>query len=442
MMNEDLLALFFEDFDDVQAILQESLDSSSASISFRGAIEAGEKVLLSENAEHFIETLDNRYYVPTDSNYDGVADSYSIGIDVNGDGIIDIMEGKSDVNQDGFFDSDFRMIDIDSDGIADIVQQNTAIDYNGDGIADAYTFLEDLDSDRFADYVQHDEMLDFNGDRIIDSHSSTFDYDADGLMDVIKQNTTIDYNHDGIGDAYLEEVIDAQNPINRFVSLLSDSDGDHIWEAEQTFYMQNGDAFVLPEPENCPADAYQTFEPMNADMENVIGDPESYMDNWHVQETDFSCAVASQEFVIEELLGMEFDEAQLRRIAVENGWLTEQGTNFEDTGKLMELMGLTVERSFDNTFEDLCDSLSRGIHPVVGVDADELWNGENEELYMPGNDANHAIQVIGVDMSDPENPMVILNDSGVSNGCGAMVEKDVFMSAWEDSGGFMAEAYL
>lgn len=439
-MNDDLLSLFPE-VEDSQA---ENLGYSSDSISFGNSIESVDSAALTSGDAESIDTIPvgNSYYVPTDANYDGIADSYSIGIDIDHDGIIDVLSGKSDINHDGFFDTDFRMIDLDSDGIADIVQQNTAIDYNGDGIADAYTYLEDSNSDRIADYFQHDTMRDCNGDGIVDFRSSAFDYDADGLMDVIKQNTTIDYNNDGIGDAYMTEAIDAHNPSNRFVSIYSDPDGDHIWEAEKSFIMQNGDAFVLPEPESCAAGAYQTFDPAIVDMENIIGDPESYIDNWHEQETGFSCAVTSQEFIIEELLGVELEEAQLRRIAVENGWLTEQGTNHDDVGKLMELMGLTVERSYGNTFEDLCDSLSRGIHPVVSVDADELWDGFNEELFAPGIDSNHAIQVIGVDMSDPENPMVILNDSGVQNGCGAMIEKDIFMGAWEDSGCYMTEAYL
>lgn len=439
-MNDDFLSLFPE----IEEFQAEDFDYSSDSISFKGTIETGDSALSPEIAEHIATApVSNRYYVPTDTNFDGIADSYSIGIDINHDGIIDVLEGRSDINRDGFFDTDFRMIDLDSDGIADIVQQKTTIDYNGDGIADAYTYLEDSDSDRIADYFQHDTMYDYNGDGIVDFRSSAFDYDADGLTDVIKQTTTIDYNHDGIGDAYMREAIDAHNPANRFVSVYSDPDGDHIWEAEKSYVMQNGEIFALPEPECCAADAYQTFDPATADMENIIGDPESYIDNWHVQETGFSCAVAAQEFVIEELLGADFEEAQLRRIAVENGWLTEEGgTSMENTGKLMEYMGLTVERSLGNTFEDLCDSLSRGIHPIVGVDGDELFIGKNEELYMPGNDSNHALQVIGVDMSDPENPMVILNDSGVLNGRGAMIEKDIFMGAWEDSGCFMAEAHL
>ena len=45
---------------------------------------------------------------------------------------------------------------------------------------------------------------------------------------------------------------------------------------------------------------------------------------------------------------------------------------------------------------------------------------------------NHAVQVIGIDYSNPDEPMVILNDSGTPDGCGEMVPLDTFLDAWED----------
>ena len=45
--------------------------------------------------------------------------------------------------------------------------------------------------------------------------------------------------------------------------------------------------------------------------------------------------------------------------------------------------------------------------------------------------ADHAVEVIGFDYSDPNNPMVILNDSGTPDGCGELVPLDVFVNAWE-----------
>lgn len=56
---------------------------------------------------------------------------------------------------------------------------------------------------------------------------------------------------------------------------------------------------------------------------------------------------------------------------------------------------------------------------------------------MPEQGANHAVQVIGIDRSDPDNPVVILNDPGQPNGQGIRVNADDFVDAWQDSDRFM-----
>ncbi len=112
----------------------------------------------------------------------------------------------------------------------------------------------------------------------------------------------------------------------------------------------------------------------------------------------------------------------------------------ENVGRLLEYYGIDVEQSIGNTLDDLRNSLAESNQIIVGVDADEIWSGQNGEIFGPGMDANHAIQVIGMDESDPDDIKIIINDSGVANGQGVMVPADLFMDAWEDSGCFMVEA--
>jgi hypothetical protein len=50
-------------------------------------------------------------------------------------------------------------------------------------------------------------------------------------------------------------------------------------------------------------------------------------------------------------------------------------------------------------------------------------------------------EVIGIDRSDPDNPMVILNVPGHPGGCGAMIPLEEFEDAWQDSNCFLVEAY-
>lgn len=328
-------------------------------------------------------------------------------------------------------------IDVDGDGAIDQILMG--VDVDGDGTIDQILMGFDTDGDGTADQIFGE--FDMDNDGISDGFFSVSDIAQEGGSGLVHIEAGMDLDGDGEIDVLSCAELDSLGADNGVISIISDSDGDHIWEAEQTFLVQDGNVVMMDSGELGESDAYEAFNPSEADMSRVVGDPVAYMDNWHPQETIFSCAVAAQEFVIEELLGIEVDEAELRRIAVENGWLSEAGTPGMDIGRLMEYMGLNVQVSLNNTFEGLCNSLARGVHPVVFVDADELWNGENEEIYLPGRDANHAVQVIGVDFNDPDSPMVILNDSGVANGCGAMIPADLFVGAWEDSECFMAEAY-
>ncbi|MFP3787209.1 hypothetical protein, partial [Burkholderia sp. SIMBA_024] len=57
--------------------------------------------------------------------------------------------------------------------------------------------------------------------------------------------------------------------------------------------------------------------------------------------------------------------------------------------------------------------------------------------FMPGQDANHAVQVAAIDYSNPEQPIVILNDPGHPEGQGMRVPADEFVNAWNDSNNYM-----
>lgn len=309
------------------------------------------------------------------------------------------------------------LVDFDGDGIPDAMVYQQLRDIDGDGIPDMVVTEQRLDTDgdgRF-DTVRTDLTIDFDHDGITDLHSVVIgrDTDGDGIVDWTQ--TAEDFNNDGIFDSVRE---------------YSGLEGPNLWE--------NGDSGFL---DGC-APAYETFDPDRADMDRVIGDPEDAMDNWHWQETGTSCAVASQEFVLEQLTGREFNESDLRELAEEQGWYSpEGGTPMDDVGNILEHMGLTVERSQGNTLRDLEECLQNGGEVIVGVDSSEIWEGRDNDFFGPGMDADHAVQVIGLDYSDPGNPMVILNDPGAANGGGAMISLDVFMGAWEDSGCFMVEAY-
>lgn len=173
--------------------------------------------------------------------------------------------------------------------------------------------------------------------------------------------------------------------------------------------------------------------------EFVAGDPETDMKNWHEQAEQNSCAVCCQEFVAEQLLDREFSEQELVHMATERGWYDpETGTTLCDVGNLLEELGLEVERESGLTLPDLFNELESGHKLICAVNNMILEDPGFADL--PGMNANHAVQVIGIDYSNPEGVRVILNDSGVPNGMGREVSADTFVKAWETSGNFAVSA--
>ena len=308
-------------------------------------------------------------------------------IDVNGDGIMDgtLYVQNQDLDGDGIFETTIaeQEVDLNQDGMIDTIQTEILSDTDGDGAADYYSLTaeQDTDGDGYSDYMSISE----------------------------------DYGADGVFDAVTEYV---------------DADRDGLWDPAGS--AEGG----------MPGVYDYNYDPAASDPGSVIGDPEEAMDSWHPQESNDTCAVASQEFVLETLTGQEFTEQELRDLAEENGWYSPGGgTDAYATGNILEAMGLRVEKGEGNSIQDIEECLVNGGEVIVGVDSSELWVEPDGEMFGPGMQADHAIQVIGIDYSNPDQPMVIINDSGVGDGAGAMVPMDQFMDAWEDSNCFMVEAY-
>jgi hypothetical protein len=220
--------------------------------------------------------------------------------------------------------------------------------------------------------------------------------------------------------------------------ILDDCLGDSIHIAEEGYY--DGDSGLWFPP---------TFDPQSGNQ-GVTGEPAVDMDSWHMQNHKDTCAVVSQEFIIEELTGQMVDEDQLREIAMENGWYSPgAGTPMGDTGNLLEEYGLNVDKHDGSSMAEIENALSHGEKVIVGVNSAEIVNPGTRHIIkeflqnvlgIPGNDANHAVEVIGVDQSDPEHPMVVLNDPGHPRGKGAMIPLHDFKEAWGDSNNFIVIA--
>lgn len=171
----------------------------------------------------------------------------------------------------------------------------------------------------------------------------------------------------------------------------------------------------------------QSCEELGA-VETVFGDPED-AENWHHQSEKYSCAITCQEFVAEQLMDRDFSEQEMIEYAQKKGWYEPtEGTPYSDVGNLLEAIGLDVERAENCTVTDLMQALADGEKVICGVN--NLILAEPRLAEMPGLTANHAVEFIGVDFSNPHSPQVILNDPGVKNGQAIRHDMDVFMKSW------------
>jgi hypothetical protein len=202
---------------------------------------------------------------------------------------------------------------------------------------------------------------------------------------------------------------------------------------------------VAEQPVTMPGPDLPTYDPAVATP--VAGDPEADMALWHQQEADDTCAVVAQEFVLESLTGEDYTEGELAQLAAENGWYKPPtGTPFKHTDSLLEAAGVPTETQYGGTVEDITQSLEEGNKVIVGVDSDEIWNlGLNPRLDemkgdpIPGQDANHAVEVTGI-VETAQGPQVVINDPGHPDGAGRMIPLSEFESAWMDADAYMVTA--
>jgi hypothetical protein len=191
---------------------------------------------------------------------------------------------------------------------------------------------------------------------------------------------------------------------------------------------------------------YLHFDPTHT-APGIIGDPGHDMTYWHHQSYNTTCAIASQESVLDSF-ELHVPEYTLRMEAMLHGWYTlHGGTPLEHTGDLLAFHGIPIERHFGGTTTELADRLSHGQKIIVGINAEQIWFHGTPDAPLsaypgiPGQGPDHAVEVIGVDNTDPRHPAVILNDSGIPDGRGIVVPIDIFEQAWATSDHFLVAAH-
>lgn len=175
---------------------------------------------------------------------------------------------------------------------------------------------------------------------------------------------------------------------------------------------------------------------MEERIPNIVGD----ISNPYQQNYIDTCAIKSQQIILNEF-GVPVTEDQCVQYSIEHGWYTNDGTgtNPYDVGKLLNDAGIPCTQTENANVYDLVNELQQGHKVIVGVDSGELWDNSIwdwlKDIFLGGT-ADHALIVAGIDMTDPNNPMVILTDPGTGQPA-QPYPLDQFMDAWNDSQCFM-----
>lgn len=366
------------------------------------------------------------YHVGYDTNNDGQYDTvetyagfdaygnpthYEISYDTDHNGMMDTVMGV-DMNEYGQQVDTYESYDYDQDGRMDMTK--LYVDNTGDGEFDQVTTtrLDTSDSDVV---MTMDTQIDLSGNHQADQgiNMQFIDQTGNGEPDIVHLELT-----DGQGN-----VLEQQ---------------DMAYEEFINMNQMNYSSACMGE--NLAAQ----FNPDATDPDAVAGTPAEDMEHWEYQGQTGRCAIYAQKFAIEAITGREIPIEELVAVAEENGWFVpgeNEGTVSLNMDKLVEYYGVENEMSFNNDIESLEEALNDGHKVIVSVDSGQIWKGEENDIFSPETTADHAVEVIGIDRTDPENPMVVLNDSGTPNGRGELVPLEVFENAWSAGDSQMIECW-
>ena len=164
--------------------------------------------------------------------------------------------------------------------------------------------------------------------------------------------------------------------------------------------------------------------------------------NPYQQMYEDTCAIKSQQLIMTDF-GLCVSEDQLVQYSMDKGWYSGNGTMIQDVGKLLVEAGIPCSQSYEANVYDLVNELAQGHKVIVAVDSGELWdNGILDwlkDIFVDTPD--HALIVAGIDMTNPDQPMVVLTDPGTGQPA-QPYPLEQFMDAWKDSQNFMVSTQV
>lgn len=172
----------------------------------------------------------------------------------------------------------------------------------------------------------------------------------------------------------------------------------------------------------------------SADDLRLFGTPLEDTAVWSKADSDCADGLMCEKYIAELLTGDTVSENDILSSAHLSGEFdTEYGCTKESIGNLLENMEIDVSRESEISLKDICMSLDNNEKVICEISSIVLKYPDMADF--PGISADHFVQVIGIDETDPEAKKVILNDPFDPEG-GTAVAEDIFMDAWEKSSRF------
>lgn len=147
--------------------------------------------------------------------------------------------------------------------------------------------------------------------------------------------------------------------------------------------------------------------------------------------SDSLCAVRCEEYILH-CFGIHKSLEELRELATEKGWLTEDGARIQDLGNTSKAYGLNIEKRNDASLQDIIKAREEGKQVIAAVDGGELIGDPVEERLedvFVGGIVDHCVVVLAVDIDMDE---VALFDPAFGP-IPLSVTIAHFMDAWADS---------
>src|SRR5690349_9469408 len=124
----------------------------------------------------------------------------------------------------------------------------------------------------------------------------------------------------------------------------------------------------------------------DSDAGVVHGDPSLISDEWFLQRSSGYCVPASLTEVLSQVTGHRFadESVVVERFAELGKPVTGNGETLGDAEKVLDSFGVESHVQSDASLSDLEHYLDDGRAIVVGVNADEIWHGENTSANPSG----------------------------------------------------------